>query len=340
MAAREKTYNDIASALRQGNFKPLYFFYGDERFLTDELQDVLLANALAPHERDFNLDILYGPDTDAQHVLALCASYPVMSERRVVIVRDFEKLKDNRLFKEYAQHPNPAAVVVLVCGSKPDRSRHPYRALREHAVAMESKPLYSNQMPGWIKERAAKQGYNMTPEAIHMLADYAGTDLGTVVREMEKLETYAAGRETITADDIVRAGGHSRGFNVFELQKAIGEQRSRDAFHIVERMLQRASNVRGEALMIIAVLNAYFTKLWKLSACESSMSNKEMARHIGVSPFFVKEYLTSLRRYKAPAIRNTFPVLLAADYELKGGAVRSERLVMTLMLRKILPPPL
>ena len=76
MAAREKTYEDIASAFRQGNFKPLYFFYGDERFLTNELQDVLLANALAPHERDFNLDIVYGPDTDAQHVLAAVRVLP------------------------------------------------------------------------------------------------------------------------------------------------------------------------------------------------------------------------------------------------------------------------
>ncbi len=338
MATREKTYEDIASAFRQGRFQPLYFFYGNEPFLIEELQDILLEHALAPHERDFNLDIAYGPDTDAQRVLALCASWPVMSERRVVIVRDFDKLKDNRLFKEYAERPNPAAVVVLVCGSKPDRSRHPYRALREHAVAMESKPLYSNQTPGWIKRRAKKQGYEITQEAAQMLADYTGNDLGAVVREIEKLGTYIGGRETISADDIVRASGHSRGFNVFELQKAIGERRGQDAFRIMERMLQRASNERGEAIMIVSVLNAWFMKLWKLSACGPSMPKKDMARHIGVSPFFLKDYQTGLRRYKTPAIRNAFAVLLATDYELKGGSARSERLVMTLMLRKILSP--
>ncbi len=340
MAAREKTYEDIASAFRQGHFKPLYFFYGNEPFLIQELQDILLEHALAPHERDFNLDIVYGPDADAQHVLALCASYPVMSERRVVIVRDFDKLKDNRLFKEYAERPNPAAVVVLACGSKPDRSRHPYRALRARAVAMESKPLYSNQAPAWIKRRAKKQGYEITQEAAQMLVDYTGTDLGGVVREMEKLGTYIGERKTVSADDIVRASGHSRGFNVFELQKAIGERRSEDAFRIMERMLQRASNERGEAIMIVSVLNAWFMKLWKLSACRTAMSRQEIARHIGVSPFFVKDYQASLRRYGTPAIRNAFAVLLATDYELKGGSARSERLVMTLMLRKILSPAL
>lgn len=87
--------------------------------------------------------------------------------------------------------------------------------------------------------------------------------------------------------------------------------------------------------MIVAVLNAYFNKLWKLTACERGMSDKAMAGRIGVPPFFVKEYVASLRRYKLPSIEEAFAALLAADFELKGGSNRSERLVMTLALRKI-----
>lgn len=331
-----KTYEQLATAFRHKNFRPLYFLYGEERYLADELQDVLLANALEPHERDFNLDIVYGHDAEAQSVLAICASYPVMAERRVVIVRDFEKLEDNRLFKDYAERPNPSAVVVLVCGSKPNLSAHPYRALRERAVSMESKRLYDRQMPGWIKQRAESQGYDITPEAIRMLADFVGSNLRRAAGELDKLTTFTGGRETITPDDVVHASGQTRAFNVFELQRAIGEGRGRDAFRIAERMLQQASNVRSEALMMVAVLTAYFTKLWKLSACERGMSDGAKAGRIGVPPYFVKEYVASLRRYRPPSIEAAFSALLAADYELKGGSSRSERLVMTLTLRKIL----
>lgn len=336
MAADKRTYEQLATAFRHQNFEPLYFLYGEERYLADELQDVLLEHALAPHERDFNLDIVYGNDTDAQSVLSLCASYPVMAERRVVIVRDFDKLKDNRLFKEYAERPNPSAVVVLVCGSKPNLSAHPYRALRERAVSMESKTLYDNQMPGWIQRRAEKEGFEITPEAVRMLAEYVGTNLRQAAGELEKLTTFTGASQTITADDVVHASGQTREFNVFELQRAVGEQRGSDAFRIAERMLQQASNARGEALMIVAVMNAYFTKLWKLSACDPAMSDKAKAGRIGVPPYFVKEYIASLRRYRVPSIRHAFAALLAADFELKGGSSRDERLVMTLMLRKIL----
>jgi DNA polymerase-3 subunit delta len=335
MAADSRTYEQLATAFRHKNFEPLYFLYGEEGHLADELQDLLLEHALFPHERDFNLDIVYGHESDAQSVLALCASYPVMAERRVVIVRDFDGLKENRMFKSYAERPNPTAVVALICGAKPNLSMHPYRALRERAVSMEARPLYDNQMPGWIKQRAEADGYGMAPEAARMLADFVGTNLRRASSEVQKLTTFMGGRKTITADDVVHASGQTREYNVFELQKAVGERRISDVFRIAERMLQQASNPRGEALMIVAVLNAYFAKLWKLSAFDSGVHESAKAGRIGVPPYYIKEYVASLRRYTPSSIRSAFSALLAADYELKGGSSRSERLVVTLALRKI-----
>ncbi|MEX1055636.1 MAG: DNA polymerase III subunit delta [Rhodothermales bacterium] len=336
MAATESNYEQLATAFRHRNFKPLYFFYGEERFLAEELQDLLVKHGVAPHERDFNLDIVYGSESDAQSVMSLCSSYPMMAERRVVIVRDFDKLKDNRLFKEYADRPNPTAVVLLACSSKPNLATHPYKALREKAVSMECKALWDNQMPAWIQKRAESQGYSISHEAVRMLADFVGTSLRSAAGELDKLTTFTGGGKTITADDVVHATGQTREFNVFELQRAIGEGRSRDAHRISERMLQQASNPRGEALMMVAVLTSYFLKLWKLTACQGKMSEQAMAGRIGVPPFFVKEYLASLRRFRMPSIEEAFSALLAADYELKGGSGREERLVLSLMLRQVL----
>ncbi len=336
MAATEKTYEQLATAFRHGNFKPLYFLYGEERFPAEQLQRLLLEHALAPHERDFNLDIVYGHESDASSALGLCSSYPVMAERRVVIVRDFEKLTDNHLFKEYAKRPNPTAVVMLVCGTKPNLSTHPYRALRAHAVSMASKALYDNQMPGWIQQSAESRGYRIAPEAVEILAEFVGSDMRTAYEELEKLTTYTAGRETITADDVVHASGQTREFNVFELLRAVGERRESDAFRIAERMLRQAANARGEALKTVAMLNAYFTRLWKLAAAKGRVPDKALAARIGVNPYFVKEYVASLRRYTVPSIEEAFSALLAADYELKGGAARDEKLVMSLTLRRIL----
>ncbi len=338
MPSKGLTYEQLDTAFRHGNYKPLYFLYGQERFLMDELQRGLIEHAIAPHERDFNLDIVYGADVDASQLIALCCSYPVMAERRVIIVRDFEQVKDNKRFTSYVEHPNPQAVVLLLCGRKPNLSSHPYRALKASAEWAELKPLYQNQVGSWIHTRFKIRGLKVTPEAVERLVDYLGTDLQSIESEIDKLETYCGTRTEITGEDVVKASGQTRDFNVFELQRAIGEGRYPAALLITERLLRQSTNTRSEALMIVSVLTSYFNKLWKLSYLQGrQMPEKSLATRIGISPYFIKEYLRSLRRFNREDIAKAFASLLSADYELKGGANRDAHLILTLLIRRLIP---
>ena len=338
MATKGLTYDQLETAFKHGNFKPLYFLYGTERFLMDELQRFLIENALAAHERDFNLDIVYGAEAEAGQVLGLCASYPAMAQRRVVIVRDFDQLKDNKRFVTYCEQPNPTAVVALICGRKPNLSAHPYRALKDKAAWAEFKPLYDNQVPGWINARLKLRGIQAQPEAIQRMADYLGTDLRSIESEIEKLITYCGDQKVISGDDVVRASGQTRDFNVFELQKALGQGQYPEALRITERLLLQASNPKSEALMIVSVLTSYFNRLWKLLFLkQKNLPNKSLAPRVGISPYFIQEYLLSLRRFDRQKIANAFASLLAADYELKGGANRDTRLILTLLIRRLVP---
>jgi DNA polymerase-3 subunit delta len=334
--ARSASYEELATAFRHGNFSPLYLLYGEEQYFVDKLQRLVIEHALEPHEKDFNMDIVYGHDTDIQRVLALCASYPVMAQRRLVVVRDFDKLADNKRFKAYAEQPNPSAVVVLVCSGKVNSGHHPYRAIKQLGVAVELKKLYERDMPRWIGAEIKSRNVKADAKAVQMLAEFVGTDLQRASQEIDKVLTFAGDRQHITADDVVQASGHSADVNIFELQKAVGNRRFADALGIAERLLQRASNSRGEALMMVGLLTSYFSKLWVLTSCQrQSFSEKEMASRVGIPPFYIKDYLNTLRRFDAPALATAFRTLAAADFELKGGSSRNERLIMMLALRRI-----
>lgn len=338
MADTIQKYEQLDTAFRHRNFKPLYFVYGEEQFLSDTLQATLIEHALAPHERDFNLDVVYGAEADVQSVLALCAQYPLMAERRVVVVRDFEKLNQNAKFTAYAKSPNPSTLVFLMCRSKPNLAANPYRALKKHAESAFFKPLYERQMPGWIQKRVQALGRRIKPDAVQMLAALTGANLRTAALEIDKLIAYAGDRQTLTREDVLDVGGHARNYNVFELQKAIGTARFNDAMRIMERMLQGASNRRGEALMMISVLTGYFVKLRKLTVCQARrIPEQAMAARIGVPMFFIKEYTASLRHYPPAELERAFGALLSADYALKGGQKYDEVLILALMLRRLMP---
>ena len=226
--------------------------------------------------------------------------------------------------------------MLLLCNGRPNLTQHPYRALKQHAVWAEFKALYDRQMPGWVAQRLKAKGYKAEGAAAQMIAEAVGTDLRAAAAEVDKLVAYVGEHKAVTEEDVVRAAGHSREFNVFELQKAVGEGAYSRALAICEALLAQASNRRSEAIGIVAVLTAYFTRLWKLSAClQQRLPEAEVARHIGVSPYYLREYLTAVRRFPVAGLARAFEALLAADDELKGGSERDARLVLTLTLGRL-----
>lgn len=338
MAGKAPGYIDLKTAFEHKNFEPLYFLYGEEDFLTSDLETVLIENALESHERDFNLDIIYGAETDINSIVSICSSFPVMAQRRVVVVRDFDKVKDNAQFLSYVDNPNPTAIVLISCRSKPNMKTNPYRALKKKAVAVEFKTLRERDFGTWLNSLIQGQGYTADGRAIQMLVEYIGQDLRVASSEVDKLLSYLGDRKKIEVDDVLLASGQTREYNVFELQKAIGTNDYTRALDIAERLLQQASNSRAEAVKIIAILNAYFIKLWRLTDCQKKGTpNNEIAQHIGVPPYFLKEYIRSLRFFNRNRIHSAFKLLLAADFEIKGGSKRDERLIINLLMRGLMP---
>lgn len=334
------TFDQFETSCRARQFKPITLLYGEETFLIDEAQRVLVETALAPHQRDFNLDIVYGAEAEGTEVIARCSAFPMMAERRVVLVRDFEKLRGAALFQHYAERPNPTAVVLLACRERPKNlNSQPFRALKQHAAWGEFKALKPREMTGWLTRRLKTLGKALDGEAAALLADLIGTDLQTAASEADKLAAHVGTRARVTASDVVAAAGQSREYNVFELQKAVGEGRMADAVTIADRLLQQASNVTGEALRIVALLATYVGKLHRLTPLLAQrLRDDALASALGVPPFFVKEYVAAAQRLGPARLDDTLAALLAADYELKGGTNHDPRLVLLLLLRRLSAP--
>ena len=332
-------FDDLVTGFKNGQFAPLYFFYGEEGWFMDALHALAVEHALAPHERDFNLDVVFGPEATAAAVLAQCAQFPMMAPRRLVVVRGFEKLDDNRQFQAYAAAPNPHAVVVLLCNAKPNVSAHPYRALKEHAVWSNFEPLKPNALPSWVERRFRARRVETEAGAAAVLAEMSGPDLRSLDAEVDKLVTYVGERARVTRDDVLRAAGHSAEQNPFELQDALGRGDLPAALGIADALLSKAGNRAGEAIRIVALLAAHLTKLWKLTGClAAGVPEREWTRQTGIPPFFLRDYVPPAKRYGDRGVRRALEALLAADLELKGGSHRDERLVLALALRRAVAP--
>ena len=228
---------------REGRFSPLYLFYGEEDFLIDELVALLSDRAIDASMRDFNQDVVTARDLSAPAIASLAGAYPMMGDRRLVVVRNIDALptKDLHLLLPCVQEP--LATTILACtAEKPDFRSAFYKAFQAHGVIVESRPLYDNQVAGWIAERVRALGKRISPAACQVMQGYVSTSLREIQNEIDKLFTYVGDKPEISADDVTQVVGMSKSWNIFELQKAVGQRHIARSLEISERLLHPPGN--------------------------------------------------------------------------------------------------
>jgi DNA polymerase III subunit delta len=334
-SSKEKLDVDgIISGIKAGSFAPVYFFYGEEDFFIDGIIDAVLKHAVDEATRQFNCDIVHGSDSDGRKIGSIASAYPMMSDRRVVVVKDFDRLADKEVLEPYFEKPSPTTVMVLTAAS-PDMRKKPFPALRKHSVGGECARLYDNQVPGWIESHVKKRKKAITPQAAALLQSYVGSSLRELANEIEKLLIAVGTKESIEAPDVERIVGVSREFTVFELANAVGDRNVKRAVEIAERII----DMGGSSIPMIAALTQHFIKLWKLSdARRLGKSDYELAQAAGIVPFFMQQYLRQLQRYTVREIEDAFCVLARADEQAKSSQ-NNEKLILAVAVTEIITPP-
>ena len=310
------TYDQILSDIHKKNFAPIYFLTGDEPYFIDMISDTIENEALDEADRAFNQIVLYGRDVDVETIANHARSFPMMGERMVVIVKEAQDVKNLENFEAYLDTiPDTTLLVFAYKYKKFDKRKTLAKKIDKKGVWFESKKLYENNIPGWIQNYLKAEGYAITPKATQMLADFLGTDLHKIANELKKLTIALPKNKSIDDADVERNIGISKDYNVFELQNAIG---SRDVLKANRIVNYFGDNGKDNPLLVTAItLYGYFTKLIKLH-CTQDKSQGNLASVLGVSPFFVKDYLAASRNYPPATCIRCISILREFDMKSKG----------------------
>jgi len=217
------TPREIEKQLSEGKFAPVYLLMGEEGYYIDQISQLILDTALKPEERDFNFDLLYGADTRANDIINLARQFPMMAERRVVVVREFQSLPDKDVLVSYVKNPMPSTILVL-CHKHGalDGRRSLSAEIKKKGIVMESKCLYEDRLPDFVLGYLRPKGIAIDSQAVQMLCEHVGSDLTRLVSEMDKLRlSLPQGQTKIDSALVELQTGVSKDYNNFELQNAL-----------------------------------------------------------------------------------------------------------------------
>lgn len=312
------TYEEIVRDVKNGVYVPIYFLMGEEDYYIDRISEYIADRVLTEAEKEFNLTILYGADTDIATIINSAKRYPMMSKYQIVMVKETQNLKNLDELTYYLQKPLMSTILVFCYKHGVlDRRKKLAAEIEKAGILFESKKLKDAQLSGFISSYLKRKRVDIEPKASEMMAEFVGADLNRMAGELEKLViTLPDGCSRITPEQIERNIGISKDYNNFELRNALITKDVLKANLIVKYF---NNNMKNNPLQVtLAVLFGFFSNLM-LTYYAPGKSEQEIASFLGLrSPWQAKDYLAAMKKYSGVKVMQIIGEIRLCDAKSKG----------------------
>ncbi len=350
----------IKQVIKSGKFPQVLTLFGEEEFLIEEDYNALIQSILKDPSYSYDFEVIDGEQATPDRIAQSCTTFPFVAPVRVVVVNHFEKVfsgntskkgLDKTPFGKYLESPQPSTFLLLKVfddslkgmmaakksmatdpksAKKIKSAKFPFNILIEKFDCLEYPKIYESAIPRWITERVKSIGKDIGADAVEFLAAHVHPNIRMINNDIEKLAVHIGEAKNISLDDVKFIVGASREYNVFELQNAIGQRNLGKATEILIKML----SADRQEMLIMAVLNKYFITLFKLIEVAQEVKDKyAVAAQIGVSPFFVQDYLGAIKKYSPVEIEQAFVVMAETDEKLKSSSIDSTALMQQMLVK-------
>lgn len=297
----------LKSKLNEGIWAPVYAIEGDDAFLCQKAEGLLLA----PFRNDLSeMNCSYFTEGySAADVVEAANVLPFMQEKRAVVVRDFalKKEVEKGVLADYLAHPHPETVLIFVV-REGEKIKWPSGVEKVDCNREEA-----SVVSRWITGMFRMEGLQIETAACVRLCEYCLCNMGRISGEIQKLSAYC--KERVTEKDVEALVAKEFDFVVFDLSNAVLKKDAGRALAISEELT--SANDPGFVVVLLTALYNSFKRMY--AAKVSKQSDKVLAGY-----FKVKEYaITMARRQSAnlPAetLKRCMDRCAEADFAFKSG---------------------
>lgn len=314
------TYEEITKSIKAGIIAPVYCLMGEEPYYIDRLEAAITQKVMPEANRDFDMELLYGSNVDAVRVADTCQQFPMLGEKRLVVVREFQQMRTSQdALAAYCKNPAPTSVLVLCHkNGNLDKRKALYKAIGQcGGVVFESKRVYESSLPAFIQRYLKSAGKDIDPKATQMLVEHVGTDLMRMSSELDKLlVAMPEGESRVSAALVEDQTGMSKDFNNFELLAALAVKNKSQAAKIVKYF---GSNPRSFAMPVtLSMMFSFFADLMQ-AYYSPDKTDKGVAQWLGKPDWKVRnEIMPAMRCYTGRQVMEILSLIRQADAASKG----------------------
>ena len=321
-----------------GELKNVYYMYGDEELLAEGALARLRERLGAEVDPDFNMEVLDAAEAGADKVIDAAETIPLLSPRRLVVVRAVDGMSraDQAKLARYLESPNPATILVLVARFPQSGQARDAKSLKRvegtalFKAAAGAGEVLKFSMGGrgkrarleeFVTECFKKREIKATPEARDALLERTGNDLREIEGAVERISLYTGEQPEVGVPEVELLTVPRAERDVFEFVDAVAERRRDLALYLFNRLMRQGETPQR----LFGLLLRQYRLISRVKSLSGDHDYGEIAGKVGVPPFIVGKCLQQSKRYSSERLRGLFAEFKRAQVEMHSTRYLPER---------------
>lgn len=334
---KDTAFRQLKKDIAGGTIGQLYLFYGEEDYLRDYYLGEIRKKLIAGGMEEFNLHTFQGKEFSAQKLSEAVDCLPMMSERTLILVYDYDIYKASeeergRFGQLFSDLPGYVCVIFVydLIPYKADARTKLAQIVKSKGSAVQFTRQEQGDLISWIKRRFRALGKEVDSAQAEYLIFLCGGLMTGLASEIEKIGAYAKGGK-VTREEIDAVASPVLDAVVFRMTDAIAGGDYDKAMSILGELYQMGQH----PIMILSVLGKQLRQLY---SARLALERGKGAAYLGElwgmrNSYPAQRLIQSARRYSLPWCRQAVILAAEADQAMKSGGGEGEDLLVDLILK-------
>lgn len=306
----------------------LFLIYGEERFFHDTLLEKIEARHFENKaDRDLNYHIFYGSESSVSEILSACLSFPMFTDRKLVVVKEFDSLQisDKESFLKYINNPQSTTTLVLIADKFGTNKFQ--KEIINQAVSIRCRNLSSGDIYQWSSEKFKSAKIEASKDGIAFLVENIGSNLLRLNLEIDKIKNFLGPDETLTLEKVSKITGFTREVNVFNFQKSLAAKNLKSCLKIGYHLLEQGESMAA----ILPMIFIFFRRMWVVKQLlEKKHSENSILKMLGGSSYAYRDIFATHQNFNYQHLHIIFEKILEAEVQLKTSQ-KSVESILTIL---------
>jgi DNA polymerase III delta subunit len=299
--------------LRRKVVHPVYLLLGEDRGAKDEFIDSLRFALF--EEEPGDVTVFYGDEAGVGAVLEAVSTYSFLSNRKLVVVKDFDKLGGGKTIAE-AVREIPDGATLLLLSDKKNADKIVETEVEKKGRSCIFWTMFESDGEKWVAARLAKSGIRADHEALRFVLDATGTATSDLSGQIETVTSFLGEGETLTLEKAKSIVSRIYTHTVFDLTNAIFVKTSRDILRIFRSLVQGGEDL----LKIEYFLGREMRKILDICALrESGYEFGRIAELLGLKKRDANRLRVVSESVTVPFLRGLYSGIASLDLTIKSS---------------------